>query len=180
MQIYVVLVIIFFMISIVVVSIIILFFCRAATLCRESWMFYILLRLFIIGFLFLFCFNYSSTTECSNCDHKSVRHFCWWNKVSYNSYIWLPSFCVLYYVETLLILQLFLMNQFIKYVATPIQAVGNIGQGQRAMILLKHKLLKSILLRRTKKGRAADLALPPRIVSSVVIELKLRIKFLTS
>lgn len=31
--------------------------------------------------------------------------------------------------------------------------------------MLKHKILKSIVLRRTKKGRAADLALPPRIVS---------------
>ena len=63
--------------------------------------------------------------------------------------------------------------------ATPIQAMGNIGEGQRAMILLKHKILKSILLRRTKKGRAADLALPPRIVSSLVIQLKLCIQFLT-
>lgn len=34
------------------------------------------------------------------------------------------------------------------------------------MILLKNKILKSIVLRRTKIGRAADLALPPRIVSS--------------
>lgn len=33
------------------------------------------------------------------------------------------------------------------------------------MILLKNKILKNILLRRTKIGRAADLALPPRIVS---------------
>ncbi|MCH81072.1 ATP-dependent helicase rhp16-like, partial [Trifolium medium] len=33
------------------------------------------------------------------------------------------------------------------------------------MILLKNKILKSIVLRRTKIGRAADLALPPRIVS---------------
>lgn len=33
------------------------------------------------------------------------------------------------------------------------------------MILLKHKVLKNIVLRRTKIGRAADLALPPRIVS---------------
>jgi DNA repair protein RAD16 len=33
------------------------------------------------------------------------------------------------------------------------------------MILLKHKVLKNIVLRRTKKGRASDLALPPRIVS---------------
>ncbi|RVW38859.1 ATP-dependent helicase rhp16 [Vitis vinifera] len=50
--------------------------------------------------------DYSSSTECPNCEHKSVRHFCWWN----------------------------------KYVATPIQAMGNIGEGQRAMILLKHKI----------------------------------------
>ncbi|KAK9285779.1 hypothetical protein L1049_024980 [Liquidambar formosana] len=75
--------------------------------------------------------DYSATTECSNCAHKSVRHFCWWN----------------------------------KYVATPIQSCGNTGGGRRAMVLLKHKILKSIVLRRTKKGRAADLALPPRIVS---------------
>ncbi|KAH7576731.1 hypothetical protein ACOSP7_002702 [Xanthoceras sorbifolium] len=72
-----------------------------------------------------------SSTECPNCPHKSVRHFCWWN----------------------------------RYVATPIQTRGNANEGKRAMILLKHKLLKNIVLRRTKKGRAADLALPPRIVS---------------
>ncbi|XWS16716.1 hypothetical protein CRYUN_Cryun33cG0001500 [Craigia yunnanensis] len=33
------------------------------------------------------------------------------------------------------------------------------------MILLKHKILKNIILRRTKKGKAADLALLPRIIS---------------
>lgn len=43
---------------------------------------------------FLFCFNYSSSAECSNCDHKAVRHFCWWNKVSYNSYTRLQLFYV--------------------------------------------------------------------------------------
>ncbi|XP_057954721.1 DNA repair protein RAD16 [Malania oleifera] len=75
--------------------------------------------------------DYSSSTECSNCTHKSMRHFCWWN----------------------------------KYVATPIQACGNSNVGQRAMTLLRHKILKNIVLRRTKKGRAADLALPPTIVS---------------
>ncbi|KAK6242877.1 hypothetical protein QUC31_013382 [Theobroma cacao] len=75
--------------------------------------------------------DYSSSTQCSNCPHNSVRHFCWWN----------------------------------KYVATPIQQCGNGEIGKRAMILLKHKILKNIVLRRTKKGRAADLALPPRIVS---------------
>ncbi|XP_017425532.1 ATP-dependent helicase rhp16 isoform X2 [Vigna angularis] len=52
-----------------------------------------------------------------------------------------------------------------KYVATPIQSFGNGDSGKRAMILLKHKVLKNIVLRRTKIGRAADLALPPRIVS---------------
>ncbi|KAK2976928.1 hypothetical protein RJ640_015904 [Escallonia rubra] len=52
-----------------------------------------------------------------------------------------------------------------KFVATPIQVYGNRDEGKKAMILLKHKILKSVLLRRTKKGRAADLALPPRIVS---------------
>lgn len=75
--------------------------------------------------------DYSSSSQCSNCAHKCVRHFCWWN----------------------------------KYVANPIQASGRSDCGKRAMILLTHKLLKGILLRRTKKGRAADLALPPRIVS---------------
>ncbi|PIA28802.1 hypothetical protein AQUCO_06600014v1 [Aquilegia coerulea] len=75
--------------------------------------------------------DYSTTTQCPNCPHKSVRHFCWWN----------------------------------KFVATPIQTSSSSDEGRRAMILLKHKLLKSIVLRRTKKGRASDLALPPRIVT---------------
>nr|GMC81632.1 DNA repair protein RAD16-like [Ipomoea batatas] len=52
-----------------------------------------------------------------------------------------------------------------SYIASPIQAEGHYGNGRDAMILLKNKILKSVLLRRTKKGRAADLALPPRIVS---------------
>ncbi|KAK4372724.1 hypothetical protein RND71_008108 [Anisodus tanguticus] len=72
-----------------------------------------------------------SSSDCPHCPHKSVRHFCWWN----------------------------------RYIASPIQAQGNYGTGRDAMVLLKHKILKSILLRRTKKGRAADLALPPRIVT---------------
>ncbi|XP_057455843.1 DNA repair protein RAD16 isoform X2 [Lotus japonicus] len=75
--------------------------------------------------------DHSSSKQCSNCSHSSVRHFCWWN----------------------------------KYIATPIQSYGCGDSGKRAMILLKNKILKSIVLRRTKLGRAADLALPPRIVS---------------
>uniref|UniRef100_A0A2P2L5E4 Uncharacterized protein MANES_12G073600 n=1 Tax=Rhizophora mucronata TaxID=61149 RepID=A0A2P2L5E4_RHIMU len=52
-----------------------------------------------------------------------------------------------------------------KYVSNPILHRGNVDSGRRAMILLKQKVLKNIVLRRTKKGRAADLALPPRIVT---------------
>ncbi|XP_050206991.1 DNA repair protein RAD16 [Mercurialis annua] len=51
-----------------------------------------------------------------------------------------------------------------KYVSNPIQAHGANEIGRRAMTLLKYKVLKNIVLRRTKKGRAADLALPPRMV----------------
>ncbi|KAK3404485.1 hypothetical protein EUGRSUZ_K00791 [Eucalyptus grandis] len=75
--------------------------------------------------------DYSSSKQCADCSHSSVRHFCWWN----------------------------------RYIANPIQAHGNADGRKRAMILLKHKILKSILLRRTKKERAADLALPPRIIT---------------
>ncbi|CAK9157997.1 unnamed protein product [Ilex paraguariensis] len=88
------------------------------------------LKIFLLISSFITLFNNSSSTDCAHCPHKSVRHFCWWN----------------------------------KYVAKPIQAHGNVGDGKRAMILLKNKILKSIVLRRTKKGRAADLALPPRIM----------------
>uniref|UniRef100_A0A7N0TAN8 Helicase ATP-binding domain-containing protein n=1 Tax=Kalanchoe fedtschenkoi TaxID=63787 RepID=A0A7N0TAN8_KALFE len=75
--------------------------------------------------------DYSASSDCKSCPHKSVRHFCWWN----------------------------------KFVATPIQNWGYSGEGKNAMVLLKNRVLKGIVLRRTKKGRAADLALPPRIVS---------------
>lgn len=49
--------------------------------------------------------------------------------------------------------------------ATPIQISRDVGIGRRAMVLLKHEISKSVLLQRTKKGRAFDLTLPPRIVS---------------
>ncbi|KAH0674563.1 hypothetical protein KY284_025650 [Solanum tuberosum] len=51
------------------------------------------------------------------------------------------------------------------YIASPIQFQGNHGFGRDAMVLLKHKILKTIMLKRTKKGRDADLGLPPRIVT---------------
>ncbi|KAF3443660.1 hypothetical protein FNV43_RR13350 [Rhamnella rubrinervis] len=52
-----------------------------------------------------------------------------------------------------------------KYIVKPIQFFSHDATGTRSMVLLTHKILKNIVLRRTKKGRAADLALPPRIVS---------------
>ncbi|XP_017251223.2 DNA repair protein RAD16 [Daucus carota subsp. sativus] len=51
-----------------------------------------------------------------------------------------------------------------KYIATPIKSQGHTGSRRGAMILLKHKILKGILLRRTKKGRCDDLALPPKTI----------------
>ncbi|KAL6656595.1 hypothetical protein ACP70R_004375 [Stipagrostis hirtigluma subsp. patula] len=52
-----------------------------------------------------------------------------------------------------------------KYISRPIQWGSASDEGQRAMVLLKEKVLKGIVLRRTKKGRAADLAIPPKIVT---------------
>ncbi|WOL15160.1 L-ascorbate oxidase [Canna indica] len=54
-----------------------------------------------------------------------------------------------------------------KFIANPIQKESAHNGRRRAMILLKERILKSVLLRRTKEGRAADLALPPRIVSVI-------------
>ncbi|KAL1831959.1 hypothetical protein ACET3Z_001610 [Daucus carota] len=71
-----------------------------------------------------------SVIECSICNHKTYRHFCWWD----------------------------------KYITRPIKLGGHTGRGRDAMLLLKHKILKSILLRRTKVGRSADLALPPKMI----------------
>ena len=62
--------------------------------------------------------DYTPNSTCPNCPHKSVRHFCWWN----------------------------------KNVANPIANRGHSDDGKRAMILLKDKVLKSILLRRIKKA----------------------------
>ncbi|KAM0874163.1 hypothetical protein ACQ4PT_037638 [Festuca glaucescens] len=52
-----------------------------------------------------------------------------------------------------------------KYIATPILHGSASFEGRRAMTLLKEKVLKGIVLRRTKIGRAADLALPPKTVT---------------
>lgn len=57
-----------------------------------------------------------------------------------------------------------------QYISSPIQDSGNTGRGRGAMLLLKHKILRSAVIRRTKKGRAADLALPPRIVCFIYVK----------
>ncbi|KAL1555517.1 ATP-dependent helicase rhp16-like [Salvia divinorum] len=57
-------------------------------------------------------------------------------------------------------------NWWKRYVTKPIRHHDvNSVAGRGAMIFLKHKILKSLMLRRTKEGRAADLALPSRIVT---------------
>lgn len=120
------------------------------------------------------CVWCSSSTECSGCAHKSVRHFCWWNKVS----SWDSTFALCFPALFTLFIPLMTLTMLTlpcfpsQNISSPIQDSGNFGSGRNAMLLLKHKILKSILLRRTKKGRAADLALPPRIVCLFLIICK--------
>ncbi|KAL3363858.1 hypothetical protein AABB24_012882 [Solanum stoloniferum] len=50
-----------------------------------------------------------------------------------------------------------------KYIEEPSWSYDD--EGRDAMVWLKHKILKSLLLRRTKKERAVDLALPTKTVT---------------
>ncbi|XP_009782803.1 ATP-dependent helicase rhp16-like isoform X2 [Nicotiana sylvestris] len=52
-----------------------------------------------------------------------------------------------------------------RYIKKPLQENPNKGAGKDAMLLLKHNILKKLLLRRTKKERAAELALPMKTVT---------------
>ncbi|KAL3332800.1 hypothetical protein AABB24_033058 [Solanum stoloniferum] len=52
-----------------------------------------------------------------------------------------------------------------RYIAKPLESILSNATGRDAMVLLKHKILKNLLLKRTKKERAADLALPLKTVS---------------
>lgn len=47
------------------------------------------------------------------------------------------------------------------------------------MVLLTQKVLRNIVLRRTKKGRAADLALPPRMVKFPYSKFKITTKLVS-
>jgi SNF2 family DNA or RNA helicase len=51
-----------------------------------------------------------------------------------------------------------------KYVMNPIRAFGYVGPGLQGMKTLRHTVLDDLVLRRTKAGRAADLALPHRTI----------------
>ncbi|KAJ3705496.1 hypothetical protein LUZ61_009201 [Rhynchospora tenuis] len=51
-----------------------------------------------------------------------------------------------------------------KYISRPMQSSSAGKAGQRAMLLLREKVLKSTLLRRTKEGRLADFAYPPKYI----------------
>ncbi|KAH0657173.1 hypothetical protein KY285_032055 [Solanum tuberosum] len=50
-----------------------------------------------------------------------------------------------------------------NYIEKPLKAYEN--EGRDAMVWLKYKILKSLMLRRTKKERAVDLALPTKTVT---------------
>lgn len=60
---------------------------------------------------------------------------------------------------------------FNKYVLNPIQRDGYTGDGRRAMFILKDEVLDKCLLRRTKETKAADMNLPPRLVTIRPIKL---------
>jgi DNA repair protein RAD16 len=53
---------------------------------------------------------------------------------------------------------------FNKHILNPIKRSGYVGEGRKAMIVLKQQVLDEILLRRTKTSRADDIQLPPRVV----------------
>lgn len=62
-------------------------------------------------------------------------------------------------------------SHFNKHVLNPIQRAGYSGDGRRAMFTLKKEILDKSLLRRTKENRAADMKLPPRIVTIRLVRL---------
>ena len=60
---------------------------------------------------------------------------------------------------------------FNQEVLNPITKCGYSGAGATAMIKLRRDVLNPIMLRRTKKGKAADLSLPPLNINVEEIEL---------
>ncbi|KAG5595883.1 hypothetical protein H5410_037115 [Solanum commersonii] len=52
-----------------------------------------------------------------------------------------------------------------RYIAKPLESIQSNTTGRDAIVLLKYKILENLLLKRTKKERAADLALPLKTIS---------------
>jgi len=55
-------------------------------------------------------------------------------------------------------------SYFNKHVLNPIKKFGYVGEGRKAMVTLKGEVFDKVLLRRTKQGRAEDMALPPKLI----------------
>ncbi len=62
-------------------------------------------------------------------------------------------------------------NAFNRHILNPISRTGYVGDGRKAFLTLKDKILDKILMRRTKESRNQDICLPPRIVRIRVHEL---------
>jgi DNA repair protein RAD16 len=62
-------------------------------------------------------------------------------------------------------------SHFNKHILNPIQRDGYSHDGRRAMFVLKNEVLDKCLLRRTKDSRAADMKLPPRLVTIKAVRL---------
>jgi len=62
-------------------------------------------------------------------------------------------------------------SYFNKYITNPIKRYGFVGDGRQAMLRLKRKVLDSIMLRRTKVERAADVNIPPLENNVQMLEL---------
>eukprot|EP00250_Pteridium_aquilinum_P002311 c12509_g1_i2 orf=41-2893(+) len=90
-----------------------------------------------------FSYYFCKSCECKSLDYSFGTE---WRKCNHCEHSPLAHFC-----------------WWNKFIANPIKKSGFKNEGRRAMALLKHKLLNSILLRRTKLERAADLALPPSV-----------------
>eukprot|EP01084_Bolivina_argentea_P145357 254789_1 len=62
-------------------------------------------------------------------------------------------------------------NAFNRHILNPIARTGYVGDGRKAFLTLKDKILDKVLMRRTKESRNQDICLPPRIVRIRVHEL---------
>eukprot|EP00252_Welwitschia_mirabilis_P009544 TRINITY_DN2218_c0_g1_i3.p1 TRINITY_DN2218_c0_g1~~TRINITY_DN2218_c0_g1_i3.p1 ORF type:complete len:916 (-),score=200.01 TRINITY_DN2218_c0_g1_i3:671-3418(-) len=99
----------------------------------------------LVRFLQIFPYSYyfCKKCECKSLDYSFGNHY---RKCDHCDHSPLSHFC-----------------WWNKYVANPIKRHGYKDEGRKALILLKHKVLDQIVLRRTKLERAADLALPSRV-----------------